>query len=131
MIGKCEEMCPEEECEFRIANKLVSIYEKEAKTNLISKKMMIKEFVRSSYQQNDILVNSKEKNIRSLNSLENTIIYLNEIWLKFSTLQETNLKHLYLFINDRIKAIKQDLVRNEKGRKEDKMRVNFLNKLKN
>lgn len=106
MIGICEEMCPSDESDFRLKNNMISPFELNDKSQ-ISKKNMIKEYLRSSFQQDSL-----PKNIRTLSALNKSFLQLKLIWRKNGE-DSNQLKSLYDFVFDRLRAINQDLLKIE------------------
>ena len=101
-------MCSQEEIQFRIKVGLVSIFELDSLTKKPDETKMVKMFVRSAASFDE----KEQKHFRDLKSLDQSIDYLLKFLINFNFEKKNDLKDLYLFIHDRIKAIKQDLVRN-------------------
>lgn len=111
MMGFCQEMCPSDECDFRFRNNIISPFELDDQQQF-SKRYMIKEYVRSSFQQDSLLISVLPKNIRTPSALNKSLLQLKKIW-KISCESSNKLKSAYDFVFDRLRAINQDLVRIE------------------
>ena len=108
-----EEKCGFAEIEFRISHKILNVFELDPLSKKPEKAKMVKMFVRNNAFSSE----NAQQNVRNLTGLDKTLLYLSQVLLEFCENEENEekgSKSLYLFIHDRIKAIRQDLVKNFK-----------------
>jgi len=95
------EMCSKEEIDLRISLGNISKYERDPISLEIDKKRMVKIYIRNENEKPRSLLNLLKTTNYLLNLLIDTPYDINE------------LRNLYLFLKDRLKAVRKDLKRNE------------------